>query len=310
MLSRIAESLYWIGRSVERAEGTARLLDVHYHVLLEDRHVDEATVCAALLGAMGVDADEAGDAPTASSVTALLTQDRDFAGSITASLAAAWENARGTREALSSEIWETLNATHQQMPSRLIVAGGPGRHDLFRWVKDRAAAVSGLVDTTMSRDEGWRFLVLGRSLERADMTARLLRAQRAEGPAEADWSTALRSCSAHEAYLRTYRGEVSAATAAEFLVLDRLFPRSVYSSLTTADDCISELDPLADRGGVDDEARRRLGRICAELEFLRADEVLPRLAQLLDRVQTECAGVHEAVVARYFRDARIIEWSV
>ncbi len=315
MLSRLAESLYWIGRYIERAEGTARLLDVHYHLLVEDRRVDETAVCTALLAAMGVDADSLLEPPTAASVTALLTQDRAFSGSIATSIASAWENARGARESLSSEIWETLNGVYQELPRRIVLASGPGRHELFRWVKDRAAAIVGHVDATMSRDDGFRFLVFGRSLERADMTARLLLARSTDTGDEGGWTTTLRSCSAHEAYLRTYRRGVSAATAAEFLLLDRLFPRSVYCSLVVAERCLAELDPRsdrmgADRSGVDDEGRRRLGRLCAELEFLHVDEALARLPQLVARVQQECAGVHQAASDRYFRETRVIEWSV
>ena len=142
MLSRIAESLYWIGRYVERAEDTARLLDVHYHLLLEDRRADESSVCRALLDAMGVELrGTLGERDRdAAAVTALLAQDLTFSGSIACSLAAAWENARGAREALSSEMWECLNTMHAELPARarscttgsgpprvLPVGQGPGR---------------------------------------------------------------------------------------------------------------------------------------------------------------------------------------
>jgi uncharacterized alpha-E superfamily protein len=309
VLSRIAESLYWIGRYVERAEGTARLLDVHYHLLVEDRHVDERAACTALLGAMGVDADDFPGEITAASVTTMLTQDVTFPGSVAVSIGQAWANARGAREALSSEIWETINAAHQELPRRVRAMAGAGRYDLFRWVKDRAAAVGGMVDATMSRDDGFRFLVVGRNLERADMTARLLSARCAEGAAGSGWTTTLRSCSAHEAYLRTYRRGVDGEKAVEFLVLDRLFPRSIYCSLTVAERCLAELDPRADRSGVDDEAQRRLGRLCAALVFLRGDEVVEALPQLLARVEDGCQEVHEALAERYFRETRVIEWS-
>ncbi len=310
MLSRIAESLYWIGRYVERAEGTARLLDVHYHLLVEDPHVDEQSVCRALLGAMGVEPSALDGEMTAARVTSVLALDPGFPGSIAASIESAWENARGAREALSSEIWETINAIHQDLPRRLRLVRGAGRHDLFQWVKDRVAAVGGLVDATMSRDDGFRFLVLGRSLERADMTARLLRARSAEGTGEGGWTTTLRSCSAHEAFLRTYRRSVSAERAVEFLVLDRLFPRSVYSCLSIAEQCLGDLDPRADRTGIDDEALRRVGRLCASLAYLRGDEVLATLPQLLGRLEEGCREVHEAVAQRYFQVTRVIEWSV
>ena len=314
MLSRIAESLYWVGRYVERAEDSARLLDVQYHLLVEERRPNEVDICRALLAVMGVDPGTLGAAPTAAAVTELLAGDPSYSGSITACIGAAWENARGARESLSSEIWETLNATHQQLPGRFRNSTGSARHELFQWIKDRAAAVTGLVDATLSRDDGWRFLVLGRSLERADMTARLLAACDEQTWGLTAWTTALRCCSALEAFLRTYRRPVDGPTAVEFLLLDRLFPRSVYHVLGGAERRLAELDPGAGRGGdrvgVDDEARRLLGRVCAQFEFLRVEEALRDLPRLLGKLQADCAEVHAAVARRYFRETRIIEWSV
>jgi uncharacterized alpha-E superfamily protein len=308
VLSRLAESLYWIGRYLERAEDTARLLDVHYHLLLEDRRADEGSVCHALLHAMGAEPEEIGANPDASMVTALLAQDLTFSGSIACSVGAAWENARGAREVLSSDLWETLNTTQREMRAR-ISRPGPLRHDFFGWVRDRTAAYTGLVEATMSRDDGWRFLVLGRSLERADMTTRLLSARYGDAFGRTGWTTTLRSCSAYEAYLRTYRQSVEPASVVEFLLLDRLFPRSVHHALSTAERRLSDLDPSAGRAGVDDEARRRLGPLRAELEFLRVDEALHDLPQFLQRLQRECSEVHAAVARRYFRETRVIEWS-
>jgi uncharacterized alpha-E superfamily protein len=310
MLSRIAESLYWIGRYVERAEDTARLLDVHYHLLLEDRRADETSVCRTLLDAMGVGPAGLGEEVDAAAVTALLAQDLTFSGSITCSLAAAWENARGARESLSSELWENLNTMHAELPARArACTSGSARHEFFLWVKGRAAACHGIVDTTMSRDNGWRFFVLGRSLERVDMTSRLLSARSADGSGHSGWTTTLRSCSAYEAYLRTYKHAVDASTAVEFLLLDRLFPRSVYHALTTAEHRLGELDPTSARAGVDNEARRRVGRLRAELEFLSAAELLDDLPRFVARFQRECADIHGAIANRYFRETRVIEWS-
>jgi uncharacterized alpha-E superfamily protein len=310
MLSRIAESLYWIGRYLERAEGTARLLDVHYHLLLEDRRADEAAVCRALLAAMGAPPEIVGAEPDAATVTALLAQDLAFSGSIACSFAAAWENARGAREALSSDLWETINSTHRELGARARAVVGSARHDFFGWVRDRAAACNGIVDATMSRDDGWRFLTLGRSLERGDMTTRLLSARYSDALGQPGWTTTLRSCSAYEAYLRTYRRAVDPSSAVEFLLLDRLFPRSVYHALTSAEASLGELDPSSVRTRVDDESRRCLGRLRSELEFLRLDEALENLPTLLGRFQSELARVHAAIARRYFRETRVIEWSV
>ena len=176
MLSRIAESLYWLGRYSERAEDTARILDVHYHLLLEDRYVEEPAACAALLEVMGV-GDRADSITDSVALTRLLAFDFEHVGSIVGAMEAAWENARGARETISLEMWECINSTHEALPTNVRFSSGQSPHMFFGWVKERAAMLAGLADSTMSRDDGWRFLLLGRSLERVDMTARLLSAR-------------------------------------------------------------------------------------------------------------------------------------
>ena len=309
MLARIAESLYWIGRYCERAEDTARLLDVHYHVLLEDRTVDEAGACQALLDAMGVPEDALDVEANAAEVTMLLTHDLTYTGSIASSIEAAWENARGAREAISSELWEALNTTHRSMKVRSRATTGRARHELFDWVKERTAMLAGVADSTMSHDDGWHFLLAGRNLERVDMTTRLLSARYGESWGPPGWTTTLRCCSAYEAYLRTYRRPVDASSAVEFLLLDRLFPRSVFFALTTTERALGALDPRADRTGLNDEARRLVGQMCADLAFVRVDHVVTRLAEYVTWLQDACEGVHGALAARYFRETSAIAWS-
>lgn len=203
MLSRIAESLYWIGRYVERAEDTARILDVHVQHLLEAPTADIASTCRVLLDAMGADPP---DGPLdARRVTELLGLEPANPSSIVASLAAARNNARGVSEAISSEIWEALNSTYNALPAQVGLARRGGLYAFFRFVRERSAIVAGSTDSTMGRDDAWRFLVLGRSLERTDMVARLLATGiSAVDARDVDWVVLLRSCSAHEAFLRTY----------------------------------------------------------------------------------------------------------
>ncbi|HMK97865.1 MAG TPA: alpha-E domain-containing protein [Acidimicrobiales bacterium] len=308
MLSRIAESLYWLGRYVERAEDTARILDVHFHLLLEDRWVDEDAAGRVLLQVMGFPASE-GAASDAMLVTRALAFDPEYSGSIVRSVQAAWENARGAREAVSSEMWECLNATHEALPREIDASTGQMPHAFFWWVKERAAILSGLSDSTMSRDEGWRFLMLGRYLERADMTARLLSARYGESWGQMGWVTTLRSCSAYEAYLRTYHRAVDGSSAAEFLVLDRLFPRSLYFALRSAEISLDQIAPRTGRTGVEDLASRHLGQARAELEFTSAADLLADLPGHLGNVQKRCADASAAVSERYFRPAAIVAWS-
>jgi uncharacterized alpha-E superfamily protein len=308
MLSRIAESLFWIGRYIERAEDTARIVDVQFHRMLEDPWIDEDAACRTLLQVMGAQRDHPRRVDAAE-VCEILAYDLTNPSSIAGALSAARENARGVREVIPSEVWESLNATWYALGPEMVKASTVGPHGLFQFVKERAAMLGGLIDSSLSRDDGWRFLVLGASLERVDMTARLLSACCGGMPGAAGWVTTLRSCSAHEAYLRTYHRAVDASRAAEFMLLDRLFPRSVYHALSTAETCLAELHPTTGRSGQSDEARRALGRARTELEFARSDRVLDDLPVLLARVQASCSDVACAVAARYFRQTSAIRWS-
>jgi uncharacterized alpha-E superfamily protein len=307
VLSRVAESLYWIGRYVERAEDTSRLLDVHVHTLLEDPWVDETVASKGVLAVMGVELAD-GPVDVRRTVERLAFAPGDTS-SIVGAITAARENARGVREALSSELWEALNATYHALPSQQAAAERHGPHGFFRYIRERAAVVAGLLDGTMPRDDGWRFLVLGRSLERVDMTARLLWARGQQRGASSGWIGLLKSCSAHEAYLRTYRAAVEPEKVVEFLVLDRLFPRSVYAALVQAERCLAELDPNMGRTGVDDAARRYLGRARTDLEFRVSHELLEDLPGLLGVLQSTCADTAAALSARYFHHTAALAWT-
>jgi uncharacterized alpha-E superfamily protein len=323
MLSRIAESLFWIGRYVERAEDTARILDVHLHLLLEDPWVDEDAACRSLLAVMGMSPlaapAESERAPAARRVGAarvldLLGFDGSNSSSVVGALSAARENARGARETVSSEMWECLNVTWHTLPEVRRTSERLGMHSFFRWVRERCSVMAGLTDATMSRDEGWLFLVLGRSLERVDMTARLLSMHARAGGSVPSWLTLLRSCGAWETYVRTYRGGVEDRDAAEFLLLDRLFPRSVFYALSVAESCLDGLEtasatPPTSRTGVADEARRIVGRTRTHLEFRRADELLADLPVELTGLQAACTAVSDAVSRRYFRHTSAVNWA-
>lgn len=298
MLSRIAESTFWIGRYLERADSTARILDVHVQMLVEDPWVDESRVCLSLLEVMGVP--DGTDEGSQAQVLATLAYDANNASSIAGSLSAARENARGARETISAEIFEALNSTWIDLPEQRRRADRFGPHGFFSWVRESTAIMSGLVDTTMSRDESWTFLTLGRCLERADMTARLLMLRTLPGGRAPTWGTLLRSCGSYESYLRTYRGPVSEARAAEFLMIDRLSPRSVFSALSTAERCLKMLDPEAGRSGVTDDARRLLGQARADLEFRRPGDLLADFSADLEGLQSTCSMVNDAIAARYF----------
>ena len=190
MLSRIAESLFWIGRYIERADGTARILDVHLQLLLEDPWVDEATACRSLLSVMGAADVQPERELNRTDVFNLMAVDRSQSSSIAHSVNAARENARRAREIVSSELWECLNATYSRMPFGV---RQEKVHELFAWVRERSALAMGIVDSGSSRDDAYQFMLLGRSLERADMTARLLATRSLTEASGASWTTILRS---------------------------------------------------------------------------------------------------------------------
>ncbi|KGJ79717.1 hypothetical protein GY21_04125 [Cryobacterium roopkundense] len=305
MLSRIAESLFWIGRYIERSDGTARILDVHLQLLLEDPWIDENTACRSLLQLMGHDAPK-GRSLTRADVLATLALDRAHAGSIAYSLGAARENARRAREIVSTELWECLNATHTRMPRKI---ASEKTHDYFAWVRERAALAVGIVESSASRDEAWLFFTLGRSLEQANMTSRLLATRSLTQASAPSWTTILRSCGAYESYLRTYRGVSSAQNAAEYLLLDRLFPRSVVYSITQAERCLREMEPRLDRVGVSDRSLRLLGRIRSQLEYKPIKEVLSDLPGQMAIVQRATSTAAEAIGDRYFPTHASQSWT-
>ena len=168
--------------------------------------------------------------------------------------------------------------------------------------------IGGLLDATMPRDDGWRFLVLGRSLERVDMTTRLLWSRAGQSGTSSGWAGLLKSCSAHEAYLRTYHAAIEPERVVEFLVLDRLFPRSVYAALVQAEACLADLDPSAGRSGLVDSSRRTLGRARTDLEFRTRQELLDDLPEMLDMLQRSVGAAGDALSERYFYQGAALAW--
>jgi uncharacterized alpha-E superfamily protein len=304
VLSRIAESLFWIGRYVERAEDTARILEVQRQMMVEDPTVDIDAACRTLLSVMGTEIPEG--RLTLESALYRLAFDTDEGTSITSAVAGARESARRARETLSTDMWEAINSTYRFLPSGRFRA--MRTQDAFRWMRERAAVINGMADATMSRDEGWQFLILGRSLERADMTARLVATSALSPGANSAWPTTLRACGAYQSFLRAYRGLETDREAAEYLLLDRLFPRSVVHALTRAEQCLGNLEAGGQRVGFQDEAQRLLGRARAELEYRSIGDIVSDLPGEMERLQRTCAAASDAVTHRYFAHAVAMSW--
>lgn len=293
LLSRIAETLYWIGRYVERSDDIARLLDVSLHRTLEGG--DDWDAVVAILGHQGA------EPLTTDTMVQRLAYDSADPSSIAGCVRAARENARGVREIISSETWECLNITWNQLPFRKLGAERLGPHGYLRYVRERAALFFGLADATMSRDDGWRFIVLGRSLERVDMTSRLLAVHH-----ETDWRLLLEACGADESFTRTHRGD--RRRVLEFLLLDRLFPRSVMHALATAEQCLTELAPAQGRAGMSDPARAAIGRVRMGLEYADVTDLGDQLPELLIALQEACVVASEAITNRFFQQTAPMSW--
>jgi uncharacterized alpha-E superfamily protein len=250
-----------------------------------------------------------GSRVTTSAVLEVLAFDATNPSAIAGALTAARDNARGARETISSEMWECLNVTWHALPARRLAADRLGPAMYLAFVRERAAVLAGLAESTMNRDDGWRFLILGRSLERVDMTARMISIQADAAPDHPAWRTVLRACGADESFLRTHGGTVRADRVVEFLLLDRLFPRSALHALTTAEQCLLELDPAIGRAGVTDAARRPIGQVRTRLEYTETDSLLPSLGAHLDRLKDACAVASAEVTARYFPESAPVAWA-
>jgi uncharacterized alpha-E superfamily protein len=310
MLSRTADHLFWMARYMERAENTARLHDVNYQTSLLPQS-SEATLQGwkGLLSISELMPDYLARFETvnARDVMAFMVSDANNPSSILNCLRAARENARAVRGALTTEVWETMNQTWLEY-NRLVKEGAlekdPG--ELFEWVKFRSHLSRGVTLGTMLQDESFHFQRIGTFLERADNTARLLdvkfHARNTEffgsgvgnEGKEVDfyhWSAVLRSVSAFEVYRKVYRNVIRPEKVAELLILRAEMPRSLVYCM---DEVVSNLRAVANDQS--HETIRRAGRLRADLQFSRIDEILATglhayLTQFLDRVSDLGYGV-------------------
>lgn len=305
MLSRIAESLYWIGRYVERAEDTCRILDVHLQLLVEEPSVDTQLSAATLYAVLGMAPPEG--RVTSDEVLRTIQYHPTAPCSVLASLGGARESARRARETVPPEMWESLNTTWNAVRADELRRQRPLAALAF--VRERCVLISGIADTTMSHDDGWQFLQLGRQIERVDMIARLILWAAVNRRSATAWNNALRASGALHAFRRTHGAATLGRDAAEFLLLDRLFPRSVVHALTMAEEALAELEPGARRSGFPSEGLRLLGRARAELEYQSLSEVLGELPDRLRQLQQVCVEVDAAITQRYFVGAASPAWS-
>jgi uncharacterized alpha-E superfamily protein len=300
VLSRIAESYFWIGRYLERAEATSRLLAEHHQLMVEERTVPEELAAAVLLDALSLPPQSATDA--ADLVTAVVGNSSDPA-TISGAITMARENARGVRESLSADVFEALNAAHLAGIRGPIVATSPA-YALYR-VVERLAVVVGQIDWTVPRDEGHLFLSLGRSLERLDMMARVLAVRHDQLWPEGGPVATLRSAASLNAFLRTQH-PMTGDEVRRFLLLDPDHPRSMRVSSSNAEEAVRG---LAARGASDGgDLLREVGLLRSQLEYA-VDPHPEEVDGLIELVQQSSARASDVVAAAFFRPVGTIVWS-
>lgn len=314
MLSRLAENLYWMARYTERAENTARLLDVNYHALAEVPYLSKGLLTEQWAPLLSITGDiesfrEHFDKADRNTVPEWLTQHPDNPSSIRASLTRARENARTLRDRISTEMWEALNRAYLN-----IGAGGRDEteslHDFCGAVREATALFFGLAEATMPHDLGWSFLRAGRHLERADNVLRILqvryRQYRGQEPlargVELHRATALlKSCSAFEAFRKNHHSALEPGRIAAFLLLDPTFPRSVRYSVKRLFESLDKIN--AENPGVSSEPLRQAGWLNAQLTYMRgAEQITEREDPSLEMLLKALADISTATAGAYFRN--------
>ncbi|PYX75168.1 MAG: hypothetical protein DMG78_04920 [Acidobacteria bacterium] len=309
MLSRVADSLYWMSRYLERAEHTARLIEVDLQLRLDQSPESGAGRWLRLLNALQTLGPE-DPKIEAASITHLLTLDRTNPSSILSCVSAARENLRQVREQCSTEMWEQLNRLYLQVSNTSKAESWLlNSHIFFRAVLEGAHLFQGVTDSTMSHGEGWQYIQLGRYVERTDTLARLIGTrfgsltqppdQAVESEEYLEWVGLLKSCAAFEAYCKTYTAEMRPLRVAEFLLLNPEFPHSVRFSVDMVHASLARIGEMTERKA--EQPVRLAGRLQATLNFSQIEEILASGAgAYVDSVRWQCAQAHTAIHQVYF----------
>ena len=317
MLSRVADSLYWMSRYLERAEHTTRLLDVNLNLMLDESSTGQDRRWQRMLQALGSPKDIAwtGDLQA---LTQAVSVDSAHKNSILSCIVAARENARHVREQISTEQWHRLNSLYLQvtrpemqsdMHAEAIMATAEQPTEFLQQVMEAVHQFQGVSDSTMSHGEGWQFIQVGRYIERASATAMLLEAYHGdlwkeperilEGNEYLEWMGLLRSATAFEAYCKVYTADLTPDRILEFLLLDAEFPHSLRFSIDTLQHALEAIQ--AESGKTRAEPLHRLaGRLQASLSYSSVEEILNGdVVAYLRGIQFQCRSIHEMIYELY-----------
>ena len=316
MLSRVAESLFWIGRYIERADNIARLLDVNLNILIDFKDLNDSRLVEhwePIIRSTG-DWDlfkSLGYKSSSRAATDFLTFDRENPNSIINCLISARQNARIIRDQIPSEVFEAINDTYRDLRdsgSEEVWKEGP--YQFYQKIQTFSQLFQGMVDSTVVRGLGYYFMETGKFVERADKTSRILDIKYhillpsvtdVGGVVDtAQWTAVLRSCSAFEAYHRNYVTNVDSALVTEFLIFSARFPRAIRFSLSKV---IENLHLISNKreDRFSNEAERECGRLFSDLTYISVDDVLEQgLHEYLDYLQTRLNSVGEAIGETFF----------
>ncbi|ASC69293.1 hypothetical protein XM38_002200 [Halomicronema hongdechloris C2206] len=310
MLSRVADSIYWMNRYVERAENVARFVDVNLNLLMDapigmQQQWDPLVV---ITGDQKIFKERYGEA-TADNVLRFLTFDRSYPNSVISCLRAARENARSVREIISSEMWEQVNAFYLMVKEAADNGSLSDLHSFFPEVKMASHLFAGVMDATMAHNEGWHFGQLGRLLERADKTARILdvkyfillpEVSDVGSPLDdLQWIALLKSASAYEMY-RKCQYRITPIGVTKFLILNREFPRSIQFCLLQAEESLHNIAGTV-TGTWRTSSQRTLGRLRSELDYTTIDEVVQAgMHEFLDNLQSRLNDVGHKIFDDFF----------
>jgi uncharacterized alpha-E superfamily protein len=304
MLSRVADSLYWLGRYVERAENLARMVEVTRQEELESFRKQKDNIWRPVIYATVLDAklsDEQEEALKADTAH-YISLDRLNPMSIAACIASARENARTVRDQLSEEMWLELNAIHLYLSSNSAQEAYRGAPEtLFRRIIRFSIIFQGLSQSTISHDEGWYFLRLGRFVERADKTSRILDTLTFTGekPGQPALMAVLRSCSAYPAFRAEYRNNVSLRNVAAFMFFSPDFPRSIRFCFQRIEATLRDISGTPS-GDFSNEAERHAGQALAAVNFSLIDQVLKAgLHDEIDEVQRRLNEIGQEIFEEY-----------
>ncbi|MBP9114832.1 MAG: alpha-E domain-containing protein [Acidimicrobiia bacterium] len=307
MLSRIAESCYWIGHLVERADYSARLLDVHYHNLLQSHPSESQRLASHLAEVMGVDPNERFN--NIEDAMYYIGFNADFPGSIETSISGLAINAKAVQDTIPTELFEVIYATNKALNEK-IIDHKTSIHSLYTWVRNRTMMIHGIIDASLVRDDSYHFLNIGRCIERIDMTARMVNIRCAMADDSSAWITMLRSCGAFEGFMRVSGDLSDTNSIIEFLLRNINFPRSILSSASNALSSIQKLtdDPTNNDFSNENDPKFILGRFCAEIEFTSIENVANNLDVELNKLAVAANSISDSISKTYFQASNAINW--